>query len=47
LKPTIPAEKTRIQRQINNTDKQIDKLTYNLYGLNKEEIEIVENPNEK
>jgi len=38
----VPAEKTRIQRQINTTDKQIDKLTYDLYDLTKEEIKIVE-----
>lgn len=37
-----PAEKTRIQRQINTTDKQIDKVTYDLYGLTEEEIGIVE-----
>jgi len=35
-------EKTRIQRQINTTDKQIDKLVYELYGLKEEEIKIVE-----
>lgn len=38
----VPAEKTRIQRQINNTDKQIDKLTYELYNLTPEEIAIIE-----
>jgi len=38
----VPAEKTRIQRQINNTDKQIDKLVYDLYGLSEEEIQTVE-----
>ena len=38
----IPAEKTRIQRQINTTDKQIDNLTYELYNLTPEEIKIVE-----
>jgi len=40
----IPDDKTRIQRQIDTTDKQIDKLVYDLYGLTKEEIKIVENP---
>ena len=34
---------TNIQRQINTTDKQIDKLTYELYNLTDEEIAIVEN----
>jgi type II restriction/modification system DNA methylase subunit YeeA len=37
-----PEEKTRIQRQINSTDEQIDKLVYELYGLTDEEIRIVE-----
>jgi len=35
---TLPTEKTRIQRQINNTDKQIDKLVYDLYDLTEEDI---------
>jgi len=35
-------EKTAIQRQINSTDKQIDQLVYDLYGLTEEEIGIVE-----
>ena len=39
---TLPNEKTRIQRQINNTDKQIEKLDYDLYGFSEEEIKIVE-----
>jgi len=43
----VPAEKTRLQRQINTTDSQIDKLVYNLYGLTKEEIELVENSNKR
>jgi hypothetical protein len=38
----VPDEKTRIQRQIDATDKQIDQLVYNLYGLTEEEIKIVE-----
>jgi len=33
---------TMIQRQINATDRQIDKLVYELYGLTEEEIKIVE-----
>jgi len=41
----IPDEKTRIQRQINATDKQIDKLVYDLYDLTEEEISIVERDN--
>jgi len=35
-------EKTLIQRQIETTDKQIDKLVYELYDLTPEEIAIVE-----
>jgi hypothetical protein len=38
----VPDEKTKIQRQINNTDKQIDQLVYDLYSLTDEEIKIVE-----
>jgi hypothetical protein len=34
-------EKTAIQRQIATTDKQIDQLVYELYGLTDEEIHIV------
>jgi type II restriction/modification system DNA methylase subunit YeeA len=39
---TIPADKSLYQRQINATDRQIDALVYELYGLTDEEIEIVE-----
>lgn len=35
-------EKTALQRQIDATDKQIDRLVYELYGLTEEEIRIVE-----
>ena len=38
----IASEKTMIQRQIDATDRQIDKLVYELYGLTDEEIKIVE-----
>jgi len=34
--------KSLIQRQIDATDKQIDQLVYELYGLTDEEIKIVE-----
>src|SRR5207249_333561 len=33
---------TMIQRQINATDRQIDRLVYELYGLTEEEINMVE-----
>ena len=42
----VPDEKTRIQRQINATDKQIDSLVYELYGLTDEEIKIIEGSHE-
>ncbi|MDP2806769.1 MAG: TaqI-like C-terminal specificity domain-containing protein [bacterium] len=37
-----PNEKETIVRQIAATDKQIDKLVYELYGLTEEEIKVVE-----
>ena len=37
-----PHEKTALERQIEATDGQIDALVYELYGLTKEEIGIVE-----
>ena len=37
-----PPEKTALQRQIEATDRQIDALVYELYGLTEEEIRIVE-----
>jgi hypothetical protein len=37
-----PDDKTRLQRQIDATDKQIDQLAYELYGLTEEEIKIIE-----
>jgi type I restriction-modification system DNA methylase subunit len=37
-----PDEKTRIQRQIDTSDRQIDRLVYELYGLTEREIQIVE-----
>jgi hypothetical protein len=35
-------DKKLIERQIDATDKQIDQLVYDLYGLTEEEIKIVE-----
>ncbi len=37
-----PNEKTHLQRQIEATDREIDRLVYELYGLTEEEIKIVE-----
>jgi hypothetical protein len=38
----MPQAQTLLQRQIEVTDRQIDRLVYELYGLTEEEIEIVE-----
>ena len=38
----IPSDKESFQRQADATDKQIDQLVYQLYGLTDEEIKIVE-----
>jgi len=35
-------DKTAIQRQIDATDRRIDRLVYDLYNLTDEEIHIVE-----
>ncbi len=37
-----PTNKIAIQRQIDATDRQIDQLVYELYGLTDDEIRIVE-----
>jgi hypothetical protein len=39
---TTPQEKEMIQREIESTDRAIDRLVYELYGLTEEEIRIVE-----
>jgi len=39
------AKITRLKRQIDSTDRQIDNLVYELYGLTEEEIKIVEGGN--
>ena len=41
-KTRTEADRQIIQRQITATDKQIDRLVYDLYGLTEEEIKIVE-----
>jgi type II restriction/modification system DNA methylase subunit YeeA len=38
----IEHEKIALLRQIEGTDRQIDALVYELYGLTEEEIKIVE-----
>ncbi len=42
LNTKTPYEITQIQRQIDATDREIDQLVYELYGLTEEEIKIVE-----
>ncbi len=37
-----PHDKDRLQREIEATDKQIDALVYELYGLSEDEVRIVE-----
>ncbi len=37
-----PQEQTVFQRQIDATDRQIDRLVYQLYGLTDAEIQMVE-----
>ncbi|MBN1128791.1 MAG: Eco57I restriction-modification methylase domain-containing protein [Chitinispirillaceae bacterium] len=37
-----PHEKSLLQRRIDSTDRKIDELVYELYGLTEEEIKIVE-----
>lgn len=42
-KVKTPHEQESLKRQIEATDQQIDELVYELYGLSKEEIAIIEN----
>ena len=37
-----PSDKEQLQRQIDSTDREIDRLVYDLYGLTEDEIKIVE-----
>jgi hypothetical protein len=41
-KAKAPDDKTKLQRRIDATDREIDRLVYDLYGLTEEEIGIVE-----
>jgi hypothetical protein len=38
----VPHVKTMLQRQIEATDRQIDALVYELYGLTETEVAVVE-----
>jgi hypothetical protein len=42
ISPRTPGEVERLAREIESTDRAIDKLVYELYGLTEEEIQIVE-----
>ena len=43
ISATVPPDRELYQRQIEATDRQIDGLVYELYGLTtEEEIEVVE-----
>ena len=46
LMSLFEAQKSKVEKlkaEIDKTDKEIDQMVYELYGLTKEEIEIVEN----
>ena len=38
----LPQRREQFQREIDATDRQIDQLVYQLYGLTEDEIKIVE-----
>jgi len=40
--PRTPQEQEMVKREIESTDRAIDRLVYELYGLSEEEIKIVE-----
>ncbi len=40
--PRTLLEQKMVKREVESTDKGIDKLVYELYGLSKDEIKIVE-----
>jgi hypothetical protein len=39
--PRTPQEQAMVKREIESTDRRIDRLVYELYGLSEEEIKIV------
>ena len=39
---SVPHVKTALQRQIAATDREIDRLVYELYGLTEAEVGVVE-----
>jgi hypothetical protein len=37
-----PLDKERVAREIESTDKAVDRLVYELYGLTEDEVKVVE-----
>ena len=37
-----PQDKGRVAREVESTDRQIDRLVYDLYGLSEDEVKVVE-----
>jgi len=42
---TLQTEKDTLQHRIQHTDNEIDKIVYQLYGLSKSEIDLIEGNN--
>ena len=42
IRAALPYDRERLRRQIEATDREIDDLVYELYGLTDEEIKLVE-----
>jgi len=40
--PRTPQEQEMVKREIESTDRGIDRLVYELYGLTEDEVRIVE-----
>jgi hypothetical protein len=40
--PKTPQEQDMVKREIEATDRTIDKLVYELYGLSEDEVKVVE-----
>jgi len=40
--PRTPQEQAMVKREIEPTDKRIDRLVYELYGLTEDEVKVVE-----
>jgi len=40
--PRTPQEQEMLKREIESTDRAIDRLVYELYGLSEEEVNIIE-----